>query len=383
MSKLVALGMTLLMSTGCAESQAVVTAAGSSISLGKFKDMPGITRMSIADNGALACIVGSYLKDESISHSVVMLVDLVQKKTSWVKSISPPPSTPNVYAVGCGFSGADVFVLANAGTNSAMASNKTLAYVFQFSQAGTLLKQEPVPSDARSDHAVDLLNDAGILQAVGYTQDEDDKNEYYAMFMTRVDSSMRLSTSITKEGSYSQFSAMRAIGGHLFAGGRFFPKKAAKTDGLQDYANSRIKSDGRYLWSVRPAHRNVARPGGVQTAINAAGTIYSVAQNKGATSVIAVGANGKVTGSSNYQSTFCDVEQVAAGSRQLLAIRTLCGATKGAPALVSIDPVAGLEQPLALLAGTPRYITTHKQEWYGVAEYQGTLILASGTLEGK
>lgn len=381
MSKLVALGLTLLISTGCADSQAVASAT--SISLGKFKDMPGITRVVIADNGASACVVGSYLKNESESHSVVMLVDLAQKKTSWVKTIAPPPATPNVYAVGCGFSGTDIFVLANAGTDSAMASNKTLAYVFQFSPAGALLKQEPVPSDARSDRAVDLLNNAGILQAVGYTRDEDSNNEYYAMFMTRVDSGMRLPTRITKEGSYSQFSTLRAIDGQLFAGGRFFPKKAAKTDDLQDYANSRIKSDGRYLWSVRPAHKHVSRPGGVQTAISAAGTIYSVAQNKGATSVIAVGANGKVTSTSNYQSSLCDVQQVAAGAGKLLALRSPCVAGKGAPALVLIDPVAGREQALALLAGTPRYIATHKQQWYGVAEDKGALTLTFGTLEGQ
>ncbi len=380
MSKFLALSLTLLLTAGCADSQAV-SAGGGSIALGTFEDMPGITRMSVSDDGATACLVGSFLKDESASHSVLILVDLAQKKTSWVKTIAPPANQANVYAVGCGFQGNDVFVLANANrASSAMATNPTLVYVYQFSRAGALLKHAPVPSKAKSDHAVDLLSNNGLLSAVGYTKDEDLDSEFYATFVTTVDSGMRLPTRITKDGAYSQFSALRMVGGQLYAGGRFFPKKASRTDGLQDYANSRVKPDGRYLWSVRPAHKHAPRPGEVSTAINGAGTIYSVAQAKGATSVVTVGPNGKVAANSSYKSAHCAIDSLAAEGGALVAVRAPCDTAKGKRALVVIDPAAGTEKTLASLTGTPRYVATHKQQWYGVSDDKSVLTLNIGSL---
>ena len=382
MSKFLAFSLTLLLTAGCADSQAV--ADNGAIALGKFDDMPGITRMSVSDDGAAACLVGSFLKDESASHSVLILVDLAEKKTSWVKTIAPPANNANVYAVGCGFQGNDVFVLANANrSSSAMATNPTLVYVYQFSRAGALLKHAPIPSKAKSGQAVDLLNNNGLLTAVGYTKDEDVDNEYYATFITTVDSGMRLPTRTAKDGAYSQFSALRAVGGQLYAGGRFFPKKASKTDALQDYANSRMKTDGRYLWSVRPVHKHALRPGEVQTAINAGGTIYSVAQAKGATSVVTVGPNGKVAGNSSYKSAQCDIESLAAEGGMLVAVRAPCDPAKGKRALVVIDPTAGSEKTLASLPGSPRYVATHKQQWYAVSEDKSGLTLHFGTMGSR
>ena len=379
MSRLLAASLTLLLTAGRADSKTV--AANDGIALGKFDDMPAITRMNVSDDGATACLVGSFLKNESDSHSVLILVDLAHKKTSWVQTIAPPANNANVYAVGCGFQGNDVFVLANANrSSSAMATNPTLVYVIQFSRAGARLRHAPIPSKAKSDHAVDLLSDNGLLTAVGYTKNEDVDNEYYATFITTVDSSMGLPTTIDKDGGYSQFSALRIVGGQLYAGGRFFPKMALRTDALQDYANSRIKSDGRYLWSVRPVHKHGQHPGEVQTAINAGGTIYSVAQVKGVTSVITVGQNGKIAGSSSYKSAHCNIDSLAAEGGWLVAVRAPCGSVKGTRALVVIDPAGGHEKTFASLPGSPRYVTTHKQQWFGVFEDKSMLTLHVGTL---
>ena len=71
-----------------------------------------------------------------------------------------------------------------------------------------------------------------------------------------------------KDGSYTQFAAVRAIGNDWYIGGDFYPKIVPRNDLPIYYANSKIRQGGGYVRSVRPRHKVVTASDNITTAID-------------------------------------------------------------------------------------------------------------------
>jgi hypothetical protein len=381
MNKFFALALTLLMASGCVQSEQFVRSG--SIALGDITASSDISNIAISPEGTLACVVGSYVKErDAVSYSTVTMLDLVQKKASWTRQIAPPEATANIYAIACRFHGKDMYVLANADSTRAMANNQSRVYLYKYAGSGEEIKHVAVPVATESRIAIDLLVHNGGLHVIGYGKDEDTTNEYYSMFISAVDETLAFQTRMMKDGGYTQFSAARSIGGTIYIGGDFFPKTVAKTDLPIYYANSKIKSNGGYLWSVRPKHKVVSASENIATAIDDKATTFSLSQSKATSSVIAVDASGKIRPAIVYKSTLCKVDLLTPAGNGLLAIRQVCG-SGSKHGLVWIDPVAGTETALDLLGNTPKFIISDHANWYGVNANGRGLEFVFGKLEGK
>jgi hypothetical protein len=382
MIKFVILG--LITSLAPAYAAAGPLASSGSIALGELAESSDINNIAVSQDGARACVVASYIMErDGAIHSTVTLVDLVRKQTGWTRQITPPGGTANVYAKACRFHGNKLYALANADSSSAMANNQGRVYVYAFTADGKARGHAAVPVPAESRVAIDLLLHGGKLHVVGYGKDADAYNEYYSMFDATFDTTLDFQTRVTKDGSYTQFSAARSVGDHLYIGGEFFPRRVAGTDLPIDYANSKIKPGGGYRWSVRPHHTLFTASDNIATAINDRATTFSLSQSKGMSSIIAVDANGKMAPAKTFKSNFCKVQSLSHAGSGLMAIRQSCAGSNSPRGLVWIDPAAGTETPLILLGDTPKFIMSSGGNWYGVNSNGRKLALVVGKLEER
>lgn len=382
MTKFLALGVSVLMAAGC--SHAKEPAPGASFVLGAPGHKLDVNDVVLSANGASACVAGSYVnQDDARIYSSIMLVDLAQQKAAWTALIKPPGASANVNAIACRFQGNKLVVLANADSSSAMTNSRSSVHLYQYALTGEMLKHAALPLAAARVIGTALLEQGGKLEVIGYAKEDDEKNEYYAMFNAIVDEALAFRTRLVKAGGYSQHSAARVVAEQLLIGGEFYKKQASKTDLPGYYANSKLSPAGAYLWSVRPEHKIVTASENIATAIGEDGITYSVSQNKGATSIIAVDANGKAAAAKNYTSSLCTVESLASAGNGLFAIRRPCDRAKGKNTLVWIDPAAGTEKPIALLAHEPKFIGTAAGRWFGVGGGAEKLEFSFGSLGGQ
>jgi hypothetical protein len=374
--------LSLLMASSCAHAEPLVRSG--SILLSDLAASSDINNVAVSPNGMLACVVGSYVKErEATVYSTVTLVDLVQKKVGWTKQMPPPDAMANVYAVACRFQGDNLYALANADAAHAMANNVGRVYVYKYGRNGDELKHAAIPVSSESRVAIDMLADDGKLHVIGFGKDTDANNEYYSMFVATVDDTLAFQTRMMKDGSYTQFAAVRAIGSQWYIGGDFYPKIVPKNDLPIYYANSKIKPGGGYLWSVRPQHKVVTASDNIATAIDDRATTFSLSQSRGTSSLIAVDAGGKIAPAITYKSAFCKVDAFTSAGRGLLAIRQSCAGSGGKRGLVWIDPVAGAETTLDVLGATPKFIVSDSRNWYGVGVNGRKQELVFGRLEGQ
>ncbi|MFL6634215.1 MAG: hypothetical protein ACJ8HJ_18075 [Massilia sp.] len=365
MSRFSTCALSLLIACGHAQG-GQLTRSGS-IPLGDLTASSDINNIAISPDGTQACVVTSYVKEPGAAvYSTVTLVDLVRKNAGWTRQMPPPDATANVYAVACRFHGNNVYVLANVDTAHAMANNVGRVYVVKYSRNGDELKRAAIPVSTESRVAIDMLAHDGNLHVIGFGKDTDANNEYYGMFVTAVDESLEFQTRMMKDGSYTQFAAVRAIGNQWYIGGDFYPKIVPKNDLPIYYANSKIKPGGGYLWSVRPQHKVVTASDNIATAIDYQATTYSLSQSRGTSSLIAVDAGGTIAPEVTYKSAFCKVEAFTPAGQGLLAIRQSCAGSGGKRGLVWIDPATGAETTLDVLGNTPKFIVSDSRNWYGV-----------------
>ncbi|KGF79155.1 hypothetical protein IA69_25845 [Massilia sp. JS1662] len=338
-----------------------------SIPLSDLAASSNINSIAVSPDGTLACVVGSHVDQrQAVAHSTVTLVDLVQKKVSWTRQMAPPDTTANVVAVACRFHGDSVYALANADAAHAMTNNAGRVYVVRYGRNGEELKHAAIPVSTESRVAIDMLAHDGKLHVIGFGKDTDASNEYYSMFVATVDESLAFQTRMMKDGGYTQFAAVRAIGSHWYIGGDFYPRIVPRNDLPIYYANSKIKPGGGYVWSVRPRHKAVTASDNIATAIDDRATTYSLSQARGTSSLIAVDATGRTAPAVVYKSAFCKVQSFTPAGRGLLAIRQSCAGSGGKRGLVWIDPAAGAETTLDVLGTTPEYIMSDNGNWYGV-----------------
>jgi hypothetical protein len=297
--------------------------------------------------------------------------------------MAPPDGTANVVAVACRFHGDSVYALANADATYAMANNAGRVYVVRYGRNGDELKHAAIPVSTESRVAIDMLAHDGKLHVIGFGKDTDASNEYYSMFVATVDESLAFQTRMMKDGGYTQFAAVRAVGSHWYIGGDFYPRIVPRNDLPIYYANSKIKPGGGYVWSVRPPHKAVTASDNIATAIDDRATTYSLSQSRGASSLIAVDAGGRIAPAVTYRSAFCKVQTFTAAGRALLAIRQACAGAGGKPGLVWIDPAAGMETALDVLGTTPEFIVADSRNWYGVGRNGRKREFVFGKLEGQ
>jgi len=374
--------LSLLMASGCAQSEPLVRSG--SIVLNDLAASSDINGIAVSPDGTLACVVASDVKErEAAVYSTVTLVDLVQKKVGWTKQMSPPDAMANVYAVACRFHGDNVYAVANADAAHAMANNVGRVYVYKYGRTGDELKHAAIPVSTESRVAIDMLAHDGKLHVIGFGKDTDANNEYYSMFVTAVDEALAFQTRMSKDGSYTQFAAVRAIGSHWYIGGEFYPKIVPRDDLPIYYANSKIKPGGGYVWSVRPQHKVVTASDNIATAIDDRATTYSLSQSRGTSSLIAVDASGKIAPALTYKSAFCKVEAFVPAAHALLAIRQSCAGSNGKRGLLWIEPATGAETTLDVLGNTPKYIMSSGRNWLGVGVNGRKQEVVFGTLEGQ
>lgn len=382
MTRFSVVALTLLMASGCAQSEPLVRSG--SILLGDLAASSDINNVAVSPDGTLACVVGSYVRErEATVYSTVTLVDLVQKKVGWTKQMPPPDAMANVYAVACRFHGDNVYALANADAAHAMANNVGRVYVYKYGRNGDNLKHAAIPVPTESRVAIDMLAHDGKLHVIGFGKDTDADNEYYSMFVAAVDESLAFQTRMSKDGSYTQFAAVRAIGTYWYIGGDFYPKIVPRNDLPIYYANSKIKPGGGYVWSVRPQHKVVTASDNIATAIDDRARTYSLSQSRGTSSLIAVDASGKIAPAVTYKSAFCKVDAFVPAGHALLAIRQSCVGSNEKRGLVWIDPATGAETTLDVLGNTPRFITSSGRNWYGVGVNGRKQEFVFGTLKGQ
>jgi hypothetical protein len=352
---------------GWGHAQGAQLARSGSLPLGDLAASSDINNVAISPDGTQACVVASYVKKSGAAlYSTVTLVDLVQKKAGWTRQMLPPDAMANVYAVACRFQGDNVYALANADAAHAMANNMGRVYVVKYGRNGDELKHAAIPVSTESRVGIDMLAHDGKLHVIGFGRDTDATNEYYSMFVAAVDESLAFQIQMSKDGSYTQFAAVRAIGRHWYIGGDFYPKIVPRNDLPIYYANSKIKPGGGYVWSVRPQHKVVTASDNIATAIDDRATTYSLSQSRGTSSLIAVDAGGTIAPAVTYKSAFCKVEAFTPAGRGLLAIRQPCTGSGGKRGLVWIDPATGAETMLDVLGNTPKFILSDSRNWYGV-----------------
>jgi hypothetical protein len=372
--------LSLLMASSQAQSGPLVRSG--SIPLSDLATSSDINGIAVSPDGTLACVVGAYVDQrQAASHSTVTLVDLVQKKVSWTRQMAPPDGAANVVAVACRFHGDSVYALANADATHAMANNAGRVHVVRYGRIGNELNHAAIPVSTESRVAIDMLAHEGKLHVIGFGKDTDASNEYYSMFVATVDESLAFQTRMMKDGSYTQFAAVRALGNHWYIGGEFYPRIVPRNDLPIYYANSKIKPGGGYVWSVRPRHKAVTASDNIATAIDDRATTYSLSQSRGTSSLIAVDASGRMAPAVVYKSAYCKVQSFTPAGRGLLAIRQSCAGSGSKRGLVWIDPAAGAETTLDVLGTTPEYIMSDNGNWYGVGLNGRQQEFVFGTLD--
>lgn len=382
MNRFSVVALILSIAAGHAQSEPLVRSG--SILLTDLAASSDVNNVGVSPDGTLACVVGSYVKErEATVYSTVTLVDLVQKKVRWTKQMPPPDAMANVYAVACRFQGDNVYALANADAAHAMANNVGRVYVYRYGRNGDELKHAAIPVSTESRVAIDMLAHDGKLQVIGFGKDTDANNEYYSMFVAAGDESLAFQTRMSKDGSYTQFAAVRVLDNHWYIGGDFYPKIVPRNDLPIYYANSKIKPGGGYVWSVRPQHKVITASENIATAIDDRATTYSLSQSRGTSSLIAVDASGKIAPAVTYKSALCKVQAFVAAGHGLLAIRQSCAGPSGKRGLVWIDPASGAETALDLLGTTPKFILSESRNWYGVGLNGSKLEFVFGKLEGQ
>lgn len=365
MNRFSVVALSLLIASGQTQSRQLVRSG--SIPLADLAASSDINNIAVSPDGTLACVVAADVKERAAAvHGTVTLVDLVQKKARWTRQMPPPDAMVNVVPVACRFHDDNVYALANADAAHAMANNAGRVYMVKYGRNGDELGHAAIPVSTESRVAIDLLAHDGKLHVIGFGKDTDANNEYYSMFVAAVDEALAFQTRVMKDGGYTQFAAVRAIGSRWYIGGDFYPRIVPKNDLPIYYANSNIKPGGGYVWSVRPLHKVVTASDHIATAIDDQATTYSLSQSRGTSSLIAVDASGKVAPAVVYKSAFCKVESFTPAARGLLAIRQSCAGSGGKRGLVWIDPAAGVETALDVLGDSPEFIMADSRNWYGV-----------------
>lgn len=306
------------------------------------------------------CLAGRFLKDDAARNDGrLMVLDAAKGKLVWDKTISPPSDAMDISFVDCVRHGNQIYAAANV----KLASKQMMVWLYQFDQQGKQLaaKALEVEGDnvlADALHVVDgALMVSGMAQTVSA---KEAKEENYALFLSKLDANLQGETRVIKKGGFRNGATMKWVGKNLLLAGYFLPQKLAKTDLVNDYANAKMSLAGNYVWSVRPQAPNAE---GVASAVDSLGSVFSLAAQRGTSTLSVVDSSGKLLAKNAYPSAFCDTLSMTALDVNLLAVRKPCDAAKQRTRLVLIDkksakemtPDVGKQEPILVFSQAGRW----------------------------
>lgn len=336
--------------------------------------------IGLSADGKDLCLTGANTDENGRATTQLLLIDRSSNTVRWQKRLPAPDGYSDIYPVQCVKEGAAVYLLANVDTDSVKSLRQTLAYVYSFNLQGkqTAYKVLDLPG---SDHfAYAMAAAPGGIKVAGYIKDEDDDFEYYSVFTQGLDAALKADKpSIKKTGAFAPFPAARIVGDNLHIGGNFYPYKLSKAEGGGDYAVSKLRLSGSYLWSQRPPTANSLS---VYTGVGGNGGVFRLGYQKEMSSLLQVTADGKVGPEVSYASKYCETQALVEYGNAYLAIRKPCKSMGGRSVMVSINPESKTEKLLDWFAEEALYLTTGADSWAAVGKDKtGKPVLYTGAVK--
>jgi hypothetical protein len=350
----------------------------SKIVLSGKNDNFSVRSIDVAEGGDEICVAGSYFDDAGPKTiGKIGLIDVSTNKLLWKKKVEAPEDNWHLYFLECRMKGDFIYALANVESSHALSMTQGSVYVYKFDRKGNKIAQRQVSLPGRDAWAYTLDVSEDELKVYGSMRDRDENNEYYSTFLSKFDAKLKFSEpALYKTGAYAVGSAANILNKNIYMAGTFFPHKSPLADGASDYANSRIRLGGNYVWSVRPQHTSSEN---IDSTVSDAGTIYSIGYkgySDSASFFTAVYQNGKLAADVEYKSSFCRTSSLTAGERSLFSIRSPCNAKNGKSVLVSFDMKQSQERAVAMFSGDPSFVFTKKSRLYVVGkEPSGSVVL--------
>ncbi|MQA40804.1 hypothetical protein [Rugamonas aquatica] len=331
-------------------------------------------------DGKDLCLAGTNTDENGRATAQLLLIDRTSSTVRWQKRLPAPDGHSDIYPVQCVKDGGAVYLLANVDTDSVKSLRHTLAYVYSFNLQGkqTGYKVLDLPG---SDHfAYAMAATPGGIKVAGYIKDEDDDFEYYSVFTQGMDAALKADKpSIKKTGAFAPFPSGRIVGDSLHIAGNFYPYKLSKKEGDGDYAVSKLRLNGSYLWSQRPPTANSLSG---YTGVGANGSVFRLAYQKETSSLLQVTPDGKFGPEVSYASKYCETRALVEYGNDYLAIRKPCNSIGGRSVMVSINPESKTEKLLDWLAEEPLYLTADPDSWAVVGkDKSGKPVLYTGAVK--
>jgi hypothetical protein len=332
-------------------------------------------RQITALEGGKLCIVGQVMGPDGDlqPRGMAALVDTVQGKLLWQQVVKAPGDNAASRFVACRADDKSVYVGANVDTHSQQSLNQGLAYVYRFDAQGKQQATKELVTNSANSFIYDIELDAGGVRVAGLATDIRAGRRANAIFFITLDPALK-NTQLSRidKGAYSIDAATHLSGGALYAAGNFSPASAAADTLSDDFAVSKILG-GKYLYSLRPQK---VKAEDVATGISATGEIISLGVVGKASTLTAVGADGKPTETRSVSSAFCQTSALTADADTVYAARTPCGRSMEPAQLVSIARKSGAESVVKGISGEPVYLLASDGKVFVIARKgDGSLTL--------
>lgn len=348
---------------------AQVALADQPVQLALALPLDGVTfhadSIAFSESGDRLCIAGTDSDEMGTSTARLMLVDRKRNSVEWQKTIPVPDGLANVLPVQCLVGTEHVFLLANADTSLSppQAQTETHVIAFDFHGNQSASRRLDIPGANRrgriSTYGYAVVEASAGLTIAGYTKDQDADTERYATYTVTLDPRLRQQNAalVRKNGAYTYPPAARIVGDNIYLAGRFFRAVVSDHD-IGEFAASRLRTGGGYLWSTRTGVDDLSN---IQIVIADDGTTYSLGYTKRTTMLSAVTPAGKALVPLTFPSTYCRTYAVAPYGNGIVAVRAPCSGQGNA--LVAIDTTTGKEQTVKSIAGEPFYVATKGPLW--------------------
>lgn len=358
---------------------AAVPAMGADVNfaLGKKEKEFWISAAEMLEDGQTACLLGSNFNPETLkSIWRVMLLDLAQQKVLWQHSGPVPDGNANMSLNACARHDGQIWVSANVNSNGKPDQNWQQIYLYRFTTAGKLAMEKRLDFGEQDAVSHGFLPTEEGLQMLGLLRRTEDNGLRNALFFAKVSDTAKPETKLIDKGGYAHGTSARVIGKHVFIGGEFWPQKSAKDDIAEDYAMSKLRIGGNYVWSTHPGKEFW---GHVRTLIAADGSLFGLGVKKEQTVLMASDAVGKATLNKEYKGKFCDIKAALLVDDEVLAVRKPCAGDGKKNVLTSINSKTGVEQEATWLKQSPVALFGGNGGWFVVVRDDGgNLVVRQG-----
>ncbi|MYM87196.1 hypothetical protein GTP91_08365 [Rugamonas sp. FT82W] len=341
--------------------------------------------MEFSVNGELVCIAGTDRADAGGVAGRVILIDRTHHTVLWQKTFPVPDGNAGLFPVQCRVSSDHVYLLANVDTKSTPTTSQTLTYLYSFDLKGQQTGMQALRNPARNQYgyALDLAPEG--LKVAGYLKDEDEDFEYYSVYTLSLSPALQAQGDpvVRKTGAYTWFLGARIVGDSLYVAGTFAPAKVARNGLIDDFAASRLRLAGGYVWSART---QFGTRSGVRTGVAEDGTVYALRYTDSTTTLLTVPPGGKPLPLQSYVSRFCNTKAIAGYGKGLLAVREPCSdqSRSAKQALLEIDPITGKETELNWIGDEPIKVATQGSRWAVITkDKEGKLSFYSSHTEAQ